>query len=253
MGVEVTEPATRPTSTRRWRRAARAAGRPRRASCCPDQARRRRRVRSLSCAASARWPSRRARRRCRRFPTSTSSATSGRATPPRSHVPRRHQLRASAARVHGVARGADARARRGRRCSPTSTARTTPCPPTCGNGCAGRTIRHVVTGRASSVRTTRRRPSTPSSARTRSPAAPRSTSRRRSAAPRSAGWSGRGGGARSPFLIAHSTRDGQRLPAPWRPGDVVMWDNGCVLHRADHDGVVGDRVMHRGMVAGYAA
>jgi taurine dioxygenase len=28
-----------------------------------------------------------------------------------------------------------------------------------------------------------------------------------------------------------------------------MWDNACVLHRADHDGVVGDRVMHRGMVA----
>jgi taurine dioxygenase len=30
-----------------------------------------------------------------------------------------------------------------------------------------------------------------------------------------------------------------------------MWDNGCVLHRADHDGVVGDRVLHRGMVARY--
>ena len=28
-----------------------------------------------------------------------------------------------------------------------------------------------------------------------------------------------------------------------------MWDNACVLHRADHSGVVGDRVMHRGMVA----
>jgi taurine dioxygenase len=31
-----------------------------------------------------------------------------------------------------------------------------------------------------------------------------------------------------------------------------MWDNGCVLHRADHTDVSGDRVMHRGMVAGYA-
>jgi taurine dioxygenase len=31
-----------------------------------------------------------------------------------------------------------------------------------------------------------------------------------------------------------------------------MWDNGCVLHKADHAGVVGDRVMHRGMVASYA-
>jgi taurine dioxygenase len=28
-----------------------------------------------------------------------------------------------------------------------------------------------------------------------------------------------------------------------------MWDNRCVMHRADHDGVDGDRVMHRGMVA----
>ncbi len=36
----------------------------------------------------------------------------------------------------------------------------------------------------------------------------------------------------------------------WSPGDVVMWDNRCVLHRADHSDVVGDRVMHRGMVAG---
>ena len=28
-----------------------------------------------------------------------------------------------------------------------------------------------------------------------------------------------------------------------------MWDNACVLHRGDHANVVGDRVMHRGMVA----
>jgi len=32
---------------------------------------------------------------------------------------------------------------------------------------------------------------------------------------------------------------------------VVIWDNGAVLHKADHSGVVGDRVMHRGMVATY--
>jgi taurine dioxygenase len=32
------------------------------------------------------------------------------------------------------------------------------------------------------------------------------------------------------------------------PGDVVMWDNRCVLHCADHRGVLGDRVMHREMV-----
>lgn len=55
------------------------------------------------------------------------------------------------------------------------------------------------------------------------------------------------------FLFAHSTRDDNVLRHRWSPGDVVMWDNGCVLHRADHAHVVGDRVMHRGMVAGMAA
>ena len=34
----------------------------------------------------------------------------------------------------------------------------------------------------------------------------------------------------------------------WQPDDVVIWDNRCVMHKADHDGVVGDRVMHRGTV-----
>ncbi len=54
------------------------------------------------------------------------------------------------------------------------------------------------------------------------------------------------------FLYAHSTREDNTYRHVWSPGDVVMWDNGCVLHRADHVAVVGDRVMHRGMVAGYA-
>lgn len=51
------------------------------------------------------------------------------------------------------------------------------------------------------------------------------------------------------YLFDHSTREDNVLRHRWSPGDVVMWDNRCVLHRADHDGVVGDRVMHRGMVA----
>jgi taurine dioxygenase len=51
------------------------------------------------------------------------------------------------------------------------------------------------------------------------------------------------------FLYAHSTAEDNVHRHRWSPGDVVMWDNGCVLHRADHGGVVGDRVMHRGMVA----
>ena len=55
------------------------------------------------------------------------------------------------------------------------------------------------------------------------------------------------------YLFAHSTREDNVLRHAWSPGDVVIWDNLCVLHRADHADVVGDRVMHRGMVAGYAA
>ena len=49
-------------------------------------------------------------------------------------------------------------------------------------------------------------------------------------------------------LYEHSTRPERTLRHSWAPGDLVVWDNRCVLHRADHDGVVGDRVMHRGMV-----
>jgi taurine dioxygenase len=55
------------------------------------------------------------------------------------------------------------------------------------------------------------------------------------------------------FLVAHSTRADNLYRHRWSPGDVVMWDNGCVMHKADHSDVDGDRVMHRGMVAGYAA
>ena len=54
-------------------------------------------------------------------------------------------------------------------------------------------------------------------------------------------------------LYEHSTRPDNVYRHEWQPGDVVMWDNGAVMHRADHDGVVGDRVLHRGMVDGYAA
>ncbi len=50
-------------------------------------------------------------------------------------------------------------------------------------------------------------------------------------------------------LFEHSTRAENTFRHAWSPGDVVMWDNACVLHRGDHGRVVGDRVMHRGMVA----
>ena len=51
------------------------------------------------------------------------------------------------------------------------------------------------------------------------------------------------------FLFAHSVREDNLYRHSWSPGEIVIWDNRCVLHRADHARVVGDRVMHRGMVA----
>ncbi len=51
------------------------------------------------------------------------------------------------------------------------------------------------------------------------------------------------------FLHEHSTTEDNTLRHAWSPADVVMWDNRVVLHRADHSYVVGDRVLHRGMVA----
>lgn len=49
-------------------------------------------------------------------------------------------------------------------------------------------------------------------------------------------------------LYEHSTAPGNVYRHEWQAGDVVVWDNRCVMHRADHDGVVGDRVLHRGVV-----
>jgi taurine dioxygenase len=52
------------------------------------------------------------------------------------------------------------------------------------------------------------------------------------------------------FLYAHSTADGNTYRHAWSPGDIIMWDNRCVLHKADHSGVQGPRVLHRGLVIG---
>jgi len=51
-------------------------------------------------------------------------------------------------------------------------------------------------------------------------------------------------------LFEHSIEDPHLYRHQWRPGDLLMWDNRCTMHRADHSGVVGDRVFHRGMVSG---
>jgi taurine dioxygenase len=52
------------------------------------------------------------------------------------------------------------------------------------------------------------------------------------------------------MLYEHSTDPAGQWGHRWRAGDVVIWDNRCTLHRGDHSAVVGDRVLHRGMVAG---
>lgn len=54
------------------------------------------------------------------------------------------------------------------------------------------------------------------------------------------------------YLYEHSTRPDNVYRHTWSPGDVVIWDNRCVMHRADHADVVGRRVMHRGMVTARA-
>ncbi len=38
----------------------------------------------------------------------------------------------------------------------------------------------------------------------------------------------------------------------WEPGDIVLWDNRATMHRADHADVIGDRILHRGLVLGNA-
>lgn len=50
-------------------------------------------------------------------------------------------------------------------------------------------------------------------------------------------------------LVAHSTAEANTYRHEWSVGDVVVWDNSVVMHRADHTDVTGDRVLHRGMVA----
>jgi taurine dioxygenase len=50
-------------------------------------------------------------------------------------------------------------------------------------------------------------------------------------------------------LYEFATREEHVLRHGWAPGDVVIWDNRCVMHRADHLGVNGDRILHRGLVA----
>lgn len=47
-------------------------------------------------------------------------------------------------------------------------------------------------------------------------------------------------------LLAHSTSEENTYRHAWAPGDVIMWDNACVLHKADHTGVSGHRTCTAG-------
>jgi len=51
-------------------------------------------------------------------------------------------------------------------------------------------------------------------------------------------------------LYRRSTRPSSLYRHEWRAGDILIWDNRVTMHRADHNDVAGDRVLHRGMVLG---
>jgi taurine dioxygenase len=54
------------------------------------------------------------------------------------------------------------------------------------------------------------------------------------------------------LLYKHSIRHHRLYYHQWQLDDIVIWDNRCTMHRADHSQVVGDRVLHRGLVLGKA-
>lgn len=52
------------------------------------------------------------------------------------------------------------------------------------------------------------------------------------------------------LLYRHSIRLSGLYQHAWRSGDIVIWDDRTTMHRAEHGGVVGDRVLHRGLITG---
>ena len=52
------------------------------------------------------------------------------------------------------------------------------------------------------------------------------------------------------YLYRHSTDPAHLYRHAWRPGEVVLWDNRVTMHRADHSAVIGNRTLHRGLLAG---
>jgi taurine dioxygenase len=50
------------------------------------------------------------------------------------------------------------------------------------------------------------------------------------------------------LLYRHSIRRYRLYAHQWQPDDILIWDNRCTMHRADHSKVIGDRILHRGLV-----
>jgi len=53
-------------------------------------------------------------------------------------------------------------------------------------------------------------------------------------------------------LYEHSVRPEFQARHQWRQGDLVMWDNRCLLHYAVHDHGDEPRLLHRLQVQGVA-
>lgn len=54
------------------------------------------------------------------------------------------------------------------------------------------------------------------------------------------------------MLYEHSLTRAPRKAHRWTQGDIVIWDNRCTLHVADHSAVVGHRTLFRALVRGEA-
>ena len=52
------------------------------------------------------------------------------------------------------------------------------------------------------------------------------------------------------YLYNHSVTCNPPRKHVWKTGDVIIWDNRCTLHAADHSNVVGTRTLFRGLVCG---
>jgi len=64
------------------------------------------------------------------------------------------------------------------------------------------------------------------------------------------GWSREESAALLEYLFQHSVRPEFQARHVWKPGDLLMWDNRCLLHYAVHDHDDAPRVIHRVQVEG---